>query len=467
MNNQSFNLTAPGAVYRERRARLASGLKRSLVIFAGRARARNYATNLYPFRAGSHYLYFGGPPIKGAVWLIEPGSDGRQGSTLLRPTADVEDMVWIGNVPGDDAIASAAGVEETSLQFPDKLGALLAGRPAAYLAPPCPPTMEIAKSLELRPAEEDELQLIIDLRLTKDEYELTALRRAADIAVEAHLAAMQETAPGRSEAQIAGCVMGTFTAHHAIPSFSPIITVHGEVLHCETFFNVLEAGQLLLVDAGAEEPGGYAADITRTYPVNGRFTPMQRQLYDTVLRAERAAIAACVPGKRYRDIHDLAARVICAGLVEAELLRGDPEELAARRAHTLFYTHGVVHLLGLDVHDLEDLGDLAGYAPGRKRRPAFGDKFLRLDRDLTPGMVVTIEPGLYLVPAVWQHDELVGPLSDDVNRPAVDALLKDGFGGIRLEDDVHVLGPDAPGPEVFTARLPTDPDAVAAIAGPS
>jgi Xaa-Pro aminopeptidase len=197
--------------------------------------------------------------------------------------------------------------------------------------------------------------------------------------------------------------------------------------------------------------------------VNGEFTPIQRQLYDTVLRAEGEAIAACVPGRRYRDIHDLAGRVICEGLIQAELLRGDPAELCSRGAHTLFFTHGVGHLIGLDVHDMEEFGDLAGYAAGRERRPTFGDKFLRLDRDLEENMVVTIEPGLYLVPAIWQNEEITGRFTDVVNRPAVDALLKDHFGGIRIEDVVRVRGSDADGPEVLTADAPTDPDALAAI----
>jgi len=219
----------------------------------------------------------------------------------------------------------------------------------------------------------------------------------------------------------------------------------------------------VVIDAGAEEPGGYACDITRTYPVTGEFTPIQRHIYDTVLRAHDETIAACVPGRRFRDIHDLAARVLCEGLVQAGLLRGDPAELVARCAHTLFFPHGLGHLIGLDVHDMEDFGDQAGYAPGRTRRPEFGSKYLRLDRDLEPGMTLTIEPGLYIVPAIWRQDAFVAAFTDMVNRPAVDALIRDQFGGVRIEDTICVRTAAEGGPEVLTIDLPTDGDAVVAV----
>jgi Xaa-Pro aminopeptidase len=186
-------------------------------------------------------------------------------------------------------------------------------------------------------------------------------------------------------------------------------------------------------------------------------------LYETVVRALDEATAACVPGARYRDVHDVAAREICAGLVQADLLRGDADDLVQRRAHTLFFPHGVGHLIGLDAHDMEDFGDAAGYAQGRTRRTGFGDKFLRLDRDLEPGYVVTIEPGIYFVPAIWAREDLVGPLADVVNRPQVDALLKEGLGGIRVENTICVRV--AGGPEVLTEDVPTDARQVADCVG--
>ena len=405
----------------------------------------------------------GAPPVRGAAWFIEPHSNGDAGCRLLREPVGFDDTVWTGEPPPDDALAAAAGIDLNALAPPDNLTSLLAGRKAGVIHPPCPPTTAWIGNCGLEPANPDDLLPVIEMRLIKDEHELVAMRRAAEAGVQAHLAAMKAAVPGRREADAVAALTAVLAAHDCREAFTPIVSIRGEILHSEVYPNALERGNLLLADVGAEEPGGYASDMTRTCPVGGSFTDIQRHLYDTVLRSERAAIAACLPGRRYRDIHDLAARVICKGLVEAELLYGDPAELAARAAHTLFFPHGVGHLIGLDVHDMEDFGDLAAYAPGRTRRKEFGSKFLRLDRDLAPGMTVTIEPGLYLVPAIWQNDELVAPFVDVVNRRAVDALLASAFGGIRLEDVVHVLGPGAAAPEVLSSKLPTDADDITAI----
>lgn len=464
MENDALTMTAPSATYRDRRRRLAENLQRPILLCAGRPLPRHYATNLYPLRAGSSYLYFGGPPVAGAAILVEPGSDGVDGCALVRDPVDFDDIVWIGATPSDIQLAEASGIDKGSLMAPDQLPTHLAGRETAFTAPPCAKTLEWLASLGATLAGPEECLAIIDLRLVQDDYELVAMRRAAKVGVAAHLAAMRMTRPGCRESDAAAALHSVYTAEQCRPSFTPIVSVHGEVLHSDSYPNPLTAGRLLLVDSGAEEPGGYASDLTRTYPVSGEFSAIQRQLYDTVLRAERESMAACVPGRRFRDIHDLAARILCEGLVEADLLRGDPAELVARAAHTLFFPHGLGHLLGLDVHDMEDFGDLAGYAKGRDRRSEFGNKFLRLDRDLAPGMTVTIEPGLYIVPAIWGNAELTASFEDSVNRSAIEALIKDQFGGIRIEDDVHVRAGDA-APEILSAELPSDADAVTAIVG--
>ncbi len=458
-------MAAPPQTYIARRAKLAARLQRPLVIFAGQARPRKYATNVHPFRASSTYLYFGGPPIEGAAWLIEPGSDGQQGCTLFRSKPGFDDFIWIGSAPSDETLATAAGVDLSALSDPEGLKQQLSGREATTILPPCLPTRERAASLGLLPPTPDEQLAIIELRLIKDEHELTAMRRAAQVGAKAHLAAMRVCKPGVAEAKVAATLQAEFVANRCDPSFTPIVTVHGEVLHLEGYDNMLEAGQLLLVDAGAEEPGGYASDMTRTYPVNARFSTIQRQLYDTVLRAEQQAINACVPGARFRDVHDLAARVICEGLVQADLLRGEPADLAARHAHTLFFVHGLGHLIGLDVHDLEEFGDLAGYASGRTRRPEFGNKFLRLDRDLQPGMTVTIEPGCYFVPAIWENDEFLAPFKDVVNVSAARELVAAGFGGIRIEETIAISDESETSPEVLTHMLPNDADEVLKVVG--
>ena len=225
--------------------------------------------------------------------------------------------------------------------------------------------------------------------------------------------------------------------------------MHGEILHNDVYHHTLADGDLLLADVGAESSGGWAGDVTRTWPVNGTFSDTQRVMYEIVLAAQEAAIAKVAPGVRYRDVHLAAARALASGLVELGVLRGDPDELVADGVHALFFPHGVGHLIGLDVHDMEDLGDRAGYAPGRSRSEQFGIAYLRLDRDLEAGMAVTIEPGFYQVPAILEDEARVSVAGDRLNRDAL-ARFSD-VRGIRIEDDVLVT---ETGAEVLTRDIP-------------
>jgi len=237
-------------------------------------------------------------------------------------------------------------------------------------------------------------------------------------------------------------------------SYSSIVTIHGEVLHNNQYHHSLQPGDLLLADVGAETGMGWAADVTRTWPVSGKFSSTQRDIYNVVLAAHDACIAKISPGVEYRDIHLLAAAVIAEGLVDLGILCGKPEDLVTMDAHALFFPHGVGHLLGLDVHDMEDLGDLAGYEEGRVRSDRFGLCYLRLNRPLRPGMLVTIEPGFYQVGAILNNSETRSKYQNIVNwqRLAQFADVR----GIRIEDDVLVT---KEGSEVLTSALPTDADA--------
>ncbi len=463
MSNVELSLTCPEDAYVKRRAALASKIKRPMVVFSGHALARSYATNMHPFRAESCYLYFGGPSLEHAAILIEPGSNGRDGCTWFRTPPGPDDPLWLGPTPSDATCAAAMGIDVSQIGDYEALATATSGGDVSCVTPPHPDTLALACKLKLSKPTDEESLAIIDLRLVKDEPELTAMRFAAQAGVAGHIAAMRAAQIGHSETDIQAALISELVRHNCRESFSPICTIRGEVLHGECAGRKLEKGSLMLVDAGAEETGGYTSDMTRAYPAGGEWTSIQRHLYETALRAERAAIDACVPGKRYLDIHRLAAQIICEGLVDADLLKGEPADLTERGVYGLFFPHGVGHLIGMGVHDLEEFGDLAGYPAGRTRPERFGDCFLRLDRDLEPGMVVTIEPGIYFVPSIWERDALVKPFADAINRSAVDALLKDQFGGIRIEEDVAVREASAGGPEVLTAALPNDPDEVSKI----
>jgi Xaa-Pro aminopeptidase len=292
---------------------------------------------------------------------------------------------------------------------------------------------------------------LLGLRLAHDDAAVAQIRRSVEATTAGHHAGARALRPGVREAAVRAAIEAQFIAAGMTTAYGSIVTTHGEVLHHERSEGTAKEGDLLLVDAGAENSEGWSSDVTRVYPASGRFSATQRAIYDIVLAANRAAIAKVRPGVRYRDIHVEAGRVIVRGLVDLGVLRGDVDGLVERGAYSIFFPHGVGHLLGLDVHDMEDLGDRAGYAEGRTRAERFGDRYLRLDRDLVAGMAVTIEPGFYQVPAILRDEALVGPFKNDLDRDAL-ARFSD-VRGIRLEDDVLCTSGD---PEILTRAIPIE-----------
>lgn len=442
-----------------RRAALARTLTTPALLFAGVAQPRNYAANTFAFRAASHFLYFVGRPIEGGVLALFPG--GR--SVLLRPRAADDDALWHGAQPDDDALAILLGCEVRPL---DTLAALLDPREACTLPAPDALTLTaqttlLGRAVSPRALEGHDAALadaVIGLRLTHDAEAQRELRLAAHATSRAHFAGMKATRPGRREWHVRAAMIGALGEEHCGIAYEPIVTVHGEVLHNHHSEHALAPHDLLLADVGAETAGGWAGDVTRTWPVAGRFTASQRAIYEVVLASQERAIDAVRPGARYRDVHLAACLALTEGLVALGILRGaSAQDLVQEGVHALFFPHGVGHLLGLDVHDMEDLGDRAGYAHGRTRSAQFGLAYLRLDRDLVPGMAVTIEPGFYRVPAILS-DARWAPLRERF----VDVAALDRFGdvrGIRIEDDVLVT---AEGAEVLTRDIPKSADEVEA-----
>lgn len=301
-------------------------------------------------------------------------------------------------------------------------------------------------------------QALVTLRLEQDEIAITAVQQAADATVQAHIAGMRCTKRVSTEAQVRSVMESIIAAEGLTTAYTSIVTVHGEVLHNPYSHGKLNPGDLLLTDLGAEHGLGWAADVTRTWPVSGQWSSTQRAIYEVVLEAHDACIAAIQPGVEYAEIHLIAARTIAAGLVDLGILQGGLETLVERAVPALFFPHGVGHLLGLDVHDMEDLGDLAGYAPGRCRSNRYGIQYLRLNRPLQAGMAVTIEPGFYQVPAILGPAQAQGLFNDCVNWERL-AEFED-VRGIRIEDDVLVTDS---GSQVLTSALPVQADAIAEL----
>lgn len=454
----------PTAALVARRSKLLAALGDTpALLVAGRPRSRNYPANTTPFRAESHFLYFAGRPIVGAALLLDRGR-----SILFVPPPEPDDALWLGETPGFDDLREDTGVDEVrSIEgLRDHLGArrdALATLPsnadaiAAWQSEIAGRAVRARAGARLEGADAKLADAVIAIRLAHDEAGLAQIRQAVTVTTAAHLAASRAVRPGARESEVRAALEAVFIGADMAPSFGSIVTVRGEVLHNESHAGTVGAGDLVLCDAGAETREGWASDVTRVYPASGRFSATQRAIYDVVHAANRAAIATIAPGASYRDAHLAAGRTILRGLVDLGVFRGDVDGLFERGAHTLFFPHGVGHLMGLDVHDMEDLGDRAGYAPGRARAKRFGDAYLRLDRDLVPGMVVTIEPGFYQVPAILRDPAIVGPVEADLDRAAL-ARFAD-VRGIRLEDDVLVTEASA---EILTRAIPIEAGAVEA-----
>jgi Xaa-Pro aminopeptidase len=450
------NLTDLVNALRQRRQRLAERVLFPVILWSGSSRPRNFAANLYPFRASSHFLYFAGLPLEDAAICLDQGR-----LILFMNPAGANDALWHGAMPSPEQIGDWLGADAvhplTDLQ---KYAEVAVTLPLMDLAGRQQQTEILGRPVNIPLVGRDlALALAIgELRLCQDPVALADMRQAAAVTIQAHQAGLRTTRTAPNEAVVRAAMEAVIAGANTTCAYNSIVTVHGEVLHNHHYHHPLQPGDLLLADVGAETPAGWAADVTRTWPVSGRFSPSQKVIYALVLAAHDTCIEMVQPGIEYRQIHLQAALVLAEGLVDLGILMGKPEELVERDAHALFFPHGVGHLLGLDVHDMEDLGDLVGYAPGRQRSPRFGLGYLRLDRPLQENMVVTIEPGFYQVPAILDDPERRHHYQDCVNwqRLADFADVR----GIRIEDDVLVT---ATGSEVLTAALPTQIEAIEAL----
>lgn len=456
------------ATYIARRKQLTERLVSGLVVLIGHDEApMNYADNVYPFRQDSSFLYY--------VGLDEPGLtvtldlDAGLG-TLYGPAADPDAVVWTGPRPSLQDHAGAAGI--ANVRSYDALEAELreavhSGRAVRFLPPYRAQTrLKLAAFLGVEPAQvaagacPDLIRAVVAQRSIKGPEEIAEMEQAIEITGRMQTAAMKQARPGRVEREVAGHVEGIAMACGARSAFATIFSVRGEVLHNPYYGNLLRRGQIAVHDCGAESPGHYAGDITRTIPIGGRFNARQRDVYTLVAETQEAAIEAVKPGVEFRRVHQLACERLADGLKALGLMKGDVQEAIAAGAHALFFPCGLGHMLGLDVHDMEGLGeDYVGYTEAIRRSDQFGLRWLRLARALEPGFVVTVEPGVYFIDALIDRWRAEKRLRQFINYEGLEAYR--GFGGIRVEDDVLVT---EMGCRVLGGPIPKSIDDVEALA---
>lgn len=432
----------PPSEHARRRQELRRRLGRPILLLGNGPRARNLPGYGLPFRQDSTFLYFTGCTLPDAAALLD-----EDGYTLFLRSPGPEDALWHGPVPGleeQGVLHGADHVREAS-----ELRGAVAGRSVLTLAIPDEAGNRLLSEITGRPhafgrhyGSPELVQAVIEMRRAKSAVEIEEMREAGRHTRVAFEAVMRGTSPDGHERVLNALFEGVLAARGLTVGYDTILTQSGEILHHHAHDEPLEPGRLVLLDGGGELPTGYGVDITRTWPVTGHFDERQAAVYDAVLAAQSAAIELCRPGVRYREVHDTASRVLASFLHDEGLIRCSAEEAVATGAHALFFPHGVGHHLGMDVHDLENFGDLPSYPSDQTRPDQFGTRNLRLDLPLEPGWVVTIEPGLYFVPTILGDAALRDRFRDLVDFDMAERWL--GFGGVRIEDDIHVTtnGPD-------------------------
>jgi len=448
-------------VYIERRKRLRSDVQTGLILLLGNEESpMNYTDNQYPFRQDSSFLYFFGLDYPGLAAVIDAD---RGTECMFGDDLTVDDIVWTGPQPTLKEKCRKTGISETAgldnlpevlnkaveqgrkIHFlpqyraenilkiqhlldipPSAVAGLCRGRPALESRARCP-----------RHVSEPLIRAVVAQRSIKSEQEVEQIEAALDISYEMQTLAMRMSKPGVYERQVAAAMEAVVLSHGSALSFPTIFSIHGETLHNHHYGNQMQAGDMAVNDSGAESPLHYASDITRTVPVSGKFSQRQREIYAIVLNAQEKAIEAVNPGVEFREVHLLACRQLASGLKDLGLMRGDIEQAVQAGAHTLFFQCGLGHMLGLDIHDMEGLGEeYVGYTDTIKRNPEFGFKSLRLAKALQPGFVITVEPGIYFIPELIDRWEAKQKNSQYIDYELLETYRD--FGGIRIEDDVLV-----------------------------
>ncbi|MFH1198289.1 MAG: aminopeptidase P family protein [bacterium] len=431
--------------YIERRKKLKELVKSGLILFPGNNEVpMNYAANTYHFRQDSNFLYYFGLDETGLAAVIDVDSDN---DIIFGDDRPVEDVVWMGPLEPLKERAKLVGVNDTSPA--EKLDAAIKyaqqrGRKIHFVPPyHADVTLQIESLTGIphsevnKNASQDLIKAIVSQRSIKSAEEISEIEKALDVSYEMYEMAMRLTKPGMVEREISGLLEGIALLKGNGISFPMIFSVRGETLHNHYHGNIMKDGELAVLDSGVESLLHYASDITRTFPVNGKFTSLQKGIYNIVLKANTESIKMIKPGLKYKEVHLNAAKITAEGMKELGFMKGNVDDAVSAGAHALFFPHGLGHMLGLDVHDMEGLGEnFVGYDDETKRSEQFGLAYLRCARELKPGFVLTVEPGIYFIPQLIDNWKAENRHAEFINYDKVETMK--GFGGIRIEDDVLI-----------------------------
>lgn len=433
--------------YVNRRAKLRSLVKDGIIILFGNNESPcNYPSNgYYPFRQDSSFLYYFGLNRDGLVGVIDIDNNRE---TIFGNDIDIEDIVWYGSVDSVHDLAAQVGVENTAPMraLKSACNEALRQKRKIHFLPPYRHDIKIQifDLLGIHPVQQKEaasmelIKAVVSMRSVKEQQEIEELERAAEIGYLMHTTAMKLTRPGVTEKFVGGQVDGIAHSYGAMVSFPTIYSQHGEIMHGNPSMSILEAGRLALCDAGAETINNYCSDNTRTMPVSGKFTQRQLEIYSIVEACHDYVLEVAKPGVKYFDVHLAVCRLMTERLKELGLMKGDTDEAVAAGAHAMFLPHGLGHMMGMDVHDMENL-DQINVGFDEETRPnleQFGTNCLRMGRRLQQGFVVTDEPGIYFIPALIDDWKAKGHCKEFINFDLL-KTYKD-FGGIRIEDDILI-----------------------------
>ncbi len=425
--------------YISRRRELKNRVGSGILLFLGNDESgMNYADNTYAFRQDSTFLYYFGLPFAGLSAVIDVDNDREY---IVGDELTIDHIVWMGTQPTLREKAHSVGVE--SVVPTAELRALLdkarsEGREVAYLPTYRPEhVLKLWELLDVKPGAEKPsipfIRGVVEMRNHKTPEEIVEIEKACDVTAAMHVAAMRAVREGMHEYEIASIIEATAGKHNCRLSFPTICTINGQTLHNHHHGNLIRPGDMVLVDAGAEVESGYAGDMSSTICAGLEFTPRQKMIYDIQVASHLAAVDMLAPGVPFVKVYEKSAEVICAGLKQLDIMKGDPVEAVKAGAHAMFFPCGLGHMMGLDVHDMENLGEVwVGY-DGQPKSTQFGRKSLRLARPLEEGYVLTIEPGVYFIPELIDLWEAEGRFKEFINYAELNKWRD--FGGIRNEED--------------------------------